>query len=149
VTLSDGEIGVTDADLCSTTFVMFPGQFTNVTPTRPSAPVQGAVAVPQAPPVQQVGVPQSRPAEVQRLFSVRNTNSRWAIVEVNVARAESRSWGENMLDNIINPGQTGTASFWTPNVNHCLWDVRVMSSDGFEDFNNNVNLCQPFTFIFR
>ena len=136
------EFDMWDVDLCSSRFISFQ------TPSQPVVSVP-PVSVPQAP-SRPASVPQaqSRPAEVQRIFTIRNTNNRWAVVEVNVARAEVRNWGENMLDNIIQPGQMGTASFWTSNVNNCVYVVRVISSDGFEAVDNNANLCQSYTFFF-
>lgn len=153
VTTSDGQIGVDDADLCAVTTVTFPGRFTHVGNTQPSGSVQGAVAVPQAAPAQQaVAAP---PAQARRSFALQNANSRWAVVEVNVADTmSSMNWGSNILAGslnagVVNPGQSTMVTFNPGNPSNCLYDIRVISSDGFEDVATNANLCQPYTFTFR
>jgi hypothetical protein len=145
-------------NLCDTATISWtPGRQTapaaQIAPqTVPLAPV---AAAPQPAPAHQLA-----PAGAQRTFTLQNFSAVW-VVELNVSPATSQTWGPNVLGQPIQPGESRPVTF-TPQAIHtlastpgaaapnaCLFDLRVLASDGFAAEEFNVNLCQTPIHTFR
>lgn len=63
-----------------------------------------------------------------------------AIIEVRASRVSDSSWGSNLIGRVlIPPGSTLAIS--TRERDTCLFDIRIVWSDGRADERRNENLC--------
>lgn len=97
-----------------------------------------------------VGAPQRALAEDPRDFTLVN-GSQVTIREVYVSASDVQSWQDDVLgEDVLPPGERVNIRF-NPNdadAGKCLYDIRVIGSNGAEGRMTLVNLCETTTVTF-
>jgi hypothetical protein len=86
----------------------------------------------------------------QRDFSLIN-ESRTTITRVYVSPSSSDRWGADWLGSeVLRPGQTARLNFSAQvNSGTCLYDVKLVRSDGGDVVRTNVDLCRTTSLTYR
>jgi hypothetical protein len=96
------------------------------------------------------GTPQRTLADDPRDFTLVN-DSQITIREVYVSASDVQSWQDDVLGNdVLPPGEQLNIRF-NPNdadAGKCMYDIRVVGTNGAEGRMNAVNLCQTTTVTF-
>ena len=77
----------------------------------------------------------------KRDFNI-NNNSDYVIQHAYVSSASDPDWGDDILGkDVLNPGETWQVGFDRGDVNTCVWDVKVVTIEGFEVKLPALDLC--------
>jgi len=73
------------------------------------------------------------------------------IVSIQIAEAGASDvpWSENLLDGVVEEGESVTDSFNTGDIDSCHLDVRIVDDDGDDYTVSNVNWCRIELMTFR
>jgi hypothetical protein len=71
-----------------------------------------------------------------------NNNSDYVLAHAYVSPTTDTDWGEDILGReILNPGEVWQVGFDRFDANTCMWDVKVVTQEGFEVKLPQLNLC--------
>jgi hypothetical protein len=77
----------------------------------------------------------------QRDFNL-NNNSDYVISHAYVAPSTDIDWGDDILGkDVLNPGETWQVGFDRFDPNTCVWDVKVVTLEGFEVKLPQIDFC--------
>ncbi len=71
-----------------------------------------------------------------------NNNSDSVIGHAFVSASTDPEWGDDILGkDVLNPGEVWRVGFDRGDANTCIWDIKVVTIDGFEAKIPQVDLC--------
>lgn len=71
-----------------------------------------------------------------------NNSSDYVIQHAYVSPTDSSDWGDDILGtDVLNPGQVWEVGFDRGDADTCMWDVKVVTVEGFEVKLPQLNLC--------
>src|ERR1700716_3803181 len=77
----------------------------------------------------------------KRDFNI-NNNSDYVIQHAYVSAAFDPDWGDDILGkDVLNPGEVWPVGFDRGDANTCVWDVKVVTVEGFEVKLPQLDLC--------
>jgi hypothetical protein len=77
----------------------------------------------------------------QRDFNI-NNNSDYVLAHAYVSATVDPDWGEDILGReVLNPGEVWQVGFDRGDLNTCVWDVKVVTQEGYEVKYPEVDLC--------
>jgi hypothetical protein len=78
----------------------------------------------------------------KRDFNI-NNNSDYVIQHAYVSAAFDPEWGDDILGkDVLNPGEIWQVGFDRGDANTCVWDVKVVTVEGFEVKLPQLDLCR-------
>jgi hypothetical protein len=78
----------------------------------------------------------------KRDFNI-NNNSDYVIQHAYVSAAFDPEWGDDILGkDVLNPGEVWQVGFDRGDANTCVWDVKVITVEGFEVKLPQLDLCR-------
>ena len=71
-----------------------------------------------------------------------NNNSDYVISHAYVSASSDPDWGDDILGkDVLNPGETWEVGFDRGDANTCVWDIKVITQEGFELKLPQIDLC--------
>ena len=77
-------------------------------------------------------------------FTLHNNNGSVSVVALYLAHTgrSGEPWGENVLTRPVGPSASREIAFSNYRANDCMWDAKVVFSDGVVQQSDAVNLCR-------
>ena len=77
-------------------------------------------------------------------FTLHNRNGSVSVVALYLAHTgrSGEPWGENVLTRPVGPSASREIAFSNYRANDCMWDAKVVFSDGVVQQSDAVNLCR-------